>query len=351
MGSYQEGAKGMEELDGLKGSRARFLGAAGITGAAIAAGTWKTTKAGAALAPTRSYAAGRFALVLDGSTGYLHSVDGGGVAGEVVGELGSADYYQRKHIGNVKYEDFAVELGLSMSKAVYDWIALSLQGSYRRKSGEVVALDLNNAVRSSREFKEALITEIGFPAMDASSKDPAYMTVKFSPEQTERKKGSGATLTPESTKQQKTWLPSNFRFELKGLPTSKINKIDALTIKQTVVTDDIGETRDYTKEPGKLEFPNVVLTLAESDAQPWLDWFEEFVIRGNNGQEQEKSGSLVYLSPNLQEELGRLDFFNLGIFRVAEEKTESSSDQIRRIKVELYCERLEFKLPGMSRDG
>ena len=246
---------------------------------------------------------------------------------------------------------FAVELGLSMSKAVYDWIALSLKGSYRRKSGEVVALDLTNAVQSSREFKEALITEIGFPAMDASSKDPAYMTIKFSPEQTVRKKGAGATLTPESTKKQKTWLPSNFRFELKGLPTSKINKVDALTIKQTVVTDGIGETRDYAKEPGKLEFPNVVLTLAESDAQPWLDWFEDFVIRGNNGQEQEKSGSLVYLSPSLQEELGRLDFFNLGIFRVAEEKAESSADQIRRIKVELYCERLELKLPGMAGDG
>jgi len=339
----------MEEYEQLKGSRARFLGAAGITGAAIAAGTWKTTKAGAALAPTRSYAAGRFALLVDGTAGPLRSVDGGSIAGEVVREVGSADYYQRKHIGNVKYEDFSVALGLSMPNAMYDWIALTLQGSYRRKSGEVATLDMTNTVRSSREFKEALITEIGFPAMDASSKDTAYMTIRFAPEQTVRKKGSGATIPLDSTRQ-KAWLPSNFRFEMKGLPTSGISKIEALTIKQTV-TDGIGDERDYAKEPGKLEFPNVVLTLPESDAQPWLDWFDDFVMQGNNDQEREKSGSLVYLSANLQEELGRLDFFNLGIFRVAEAKAEANSELIKRITVELYCERIEFKLRGMSSDG
>lgn len=330
-----------------KASRARFLGtvgAAGVAGAALAGGAWRTGKAGAAAAPGgRAYSAGFFALQLDGSkeSGFLRSVEGGNAVGEVVHEVGSATYYQKKHIGNVKYEEFTAEFGLALPKDVYDWISATLTGKHERKSGSIIAADFNYEARARREFSDALITEIGFPAMDASSKDPAYMTLKFAPERTEDKPASGK-LSSGSKQQQKLWLPSNFRLEIKGLPTGKVSKIDALTIKQTAVTDDIGETRDYQKEPGKLEYPNLVFTIPEVDAQPWRDYFETFVIKGNNGEEFERTGRLTYLAPNLSDELGRLEFFNLGIFKLSTDKAESSSDTIRRVKVELYCERIEF---------
>ena len=34
----------------------------------------------------------------------------GGIVGEVVSEPGSATYFQKKHIGNVKYSEFTVRL-------------------------------------------------------------------------------------------------------------------------------------------------------------------------------------------------------------------------------------------------
>ena len=332
-----------------RASRARFLGtvgAAGVAGAAIAGGAWRTSKAGAAASP-RTYGAGFFALELDGSkeTGFLRSAEGGNAVGEVVHEVVTPSYYQKKHIGNVKYEEFTAEFGMAMPKGVYDWLSAFLAGKYERKSGAIVAADFNYNVQARREFSEALITEVSFPALDASSKDPAFMTVKFAPEQTVDKPASGK-LSSATKQQQKLWLPSNFRLEIGSkdgqLPTGKVNKIDAITIKQTAVTDDIGEIRDPAKEPGKLEFPNIVFTLPETDAQPWVAWFKTFVLEGNNSDEDEKTGKLTYLASNLTDELARLDFFNLGIFRISNEKAESASDTIRRIKVELYCERLEF---------
>jgi len=339
-----------------KASRARFLGtvgAAGVAGAAIAGGAWRTSKAGAAAAPGtggRAFSAGHFALQLEGSKeiGFLRSVEGGNAVGEVRHEVGSASYYQKKHIGNVKYEEITAEFGMAMSKDVYDWISATLTGNrdQERKSGAIIAADFNFNAQARREFTDALITEVGFPALDASSKDAAFMTVKFAPEETVDKPASGK-LSPESKKLQKQWLPSNFRFEVGDknlLPTGRVNKIEAITIKRTVVTDEIGDTRDPQKEPGKLEFPNLVFTLPEADAQPWLDYFEDFVIQGNNSDNDggEKRGRLTYLASNLKDELGRLDFFNLGIFKISTDKAEAASDTIKRVKVELYCERLEF---------
>ncbi len=338
-----------------RASRARFLGtvgAAGVAGAAIAGGAWRTSKAGAAAAPAgRAYSAAHFALQLDGSKelGFLRSAEGGNAVGEVVHEVGSAGYYQKKHIGNVKYEQITVEFGTGMSKDVYDWISSTLTGNrdQERKSGALLAADFNYNLKSRREFTEGLITAVTFPAMDASSKDTAFITLTFAPNQTTDVPASGQ-LSSAAKQKQKLWSPSSFRFDMKGLPTGKVSKIEALTIKQTVVTDDIGDQRNSQKEPGKLEIPNVVFTLPETDAQPWLDWFKTFVLEGNNSDEEEKTAQLTYLAPNLKDEVGRLDFRNVGIFGIAPEKSEANAETVKKFKIELYCERIEFTpLAGM----
>jgi hypothetical protein len=116
-------------------------------------------------------------------------------------------------------------------------------------------------------------------------------------------------------------------------------------MKQTTVIEDIGEGRLYQKEPRKLEVPNLKITLTESFAQSWIDWHEDFVINRNSGESQEKNGSLAFLASNRRDELARINFFNLGIFRLAPEKVQAQSDQIKRIVAEMYCERMEFVSP------
>jgi hypothetical protein len=343
----------VEEDRSVMTSRRRFLGtAAGATGVALGAAVWGANQAAAAVVPQgaaqplmadikRSFVASRFAIELDGvQGGFLKRVEGGHAYAEVVNETVTPTAFTMKHLGNVKYEDFTMQLGFSMSKAVYDWISASWQMNYRRKTGAIVAADFNYDVRRRREFSDALITETTIPACDGSSKDPAYMTLKFSPESTLVVPATGKVAAPQPGTQQKTWLPSNFRLDIKGLDCTRVNKIEAFTVKQGIVTDDVGESRDTTREPGKLEFPNLVISLAQTGGQSWLDWFEDFVIRGNNGQENEKNGSLVFLSPNLQTELARVDFFNLGIFKITDGPQEAGSDSIARHTASLYVERM-----------
>jgi hypothetical protein len=110
-----------------------------------------------------------------------------------------------------------------------------------------------------------------------------------------------------------------------------------------VASKDIGSARDSQKEPGKLEFPNLKITMAETHAQSFIDWYEDFVIRGNNVESKEKKGSLTLLSPNRQTELAKIEFSNMGIFRIQSDTT--GTDQSKRVTVELYVEKMTFQVP------
>ena len=142
------------------------------------------------------------------------------------------------------------------------------------------------------------------------------------------KKGSGQKIGQSAKPEQKVWLPSNFRLEISGLDCKFVTKIDSFTVKQTFASG-IGVGRDFEVQFGKLEFPNLSITLSEAHAQSWIDWHNDFVIMGKNSEENEKSGSLIFLSPDLSTELGRVNFHNLGIFRLSFDPAEA--DQINSV--------------------
>src|SRR5688572_13870277 len=105
----------------MANDRRNFLKSVG-TGAAAAVAVTKITEdsahaAGqnfAALAANRTNNQIKLALELDGEfAGWLSSFEGGQAVGEVV-EHKDGNGIVKKHIGNVKYEDINVSLGLSM---------------------------------------------------------------------------------------------------------------------------------------------------------------------------------------------------------------------------------------------
>jgi phage tail-like protein len=142
-------------MEGQGTSRRRFLGtAAGATGVALGAAVWGAGTAAAAVAGTdgpkalmadkRSYVSGRFALDLGGTkAGWLQDVEGGHATADVVNEKQGTDGIVHKHIAGVKYEDISLQIGFSMSKAIYDWISASWRMNYQRKNGSIVAADFD----------------------------------------------------------------------------------------------------------------------------------------------------------------------------------------------------------------
>jgi phage tail-like protein len=292
---------------------------------------------------TRSFATRNSALQLDGvSSGFVKAVAGGDISAEVISEPMGSYAFVKKHIGPPKYEDFELQVGFGMSTTFYDWISAAWNQNYQRKSGAIISTDFDLTPISERQFENALITETTIPALDASSKDAAYLTVKFSPEYTRNAKPTG-TVGKLTADKQKAFVPSNFRIEIDGLDCSKVNKVDALTVRQTVSTDVIGDARGYLKEPAKLEFPDLKITLAESTAKTWDTWFDDFVVKGNNGEANEKSGALVLLTPDRKTELARVTLHNLGIFALRRRQV-ANDETMQRVTAELYCEQMELQV-------
>ena len=287
-----------------------------------------------------SAADSRFALELGGSSmGFLNSVDGGGVFADVTNVILGSDLIARKHLGPAKYEEFAIQFGFSMAPALYDWIAKSWTDAPERKNGSVIATDNKLRSQTQRDFFNALITETTIPTLDASAKEASSLTLKFASELISAKKSSGSAIAKPA--KEKQFLSANFRLEIAGLDCTRVSRIESFTVKRSAFTVSSGGGGPHLL-PGRLDIPNLEISLSEAGAQDWLNWADDFIVKGNNGSTNEKTGSLTLLAPNLKTELARVSFFNLGICRLSPEKTGANA--IRRIKAELYCEHMEFKV-------
>ncbi len=296
----------------------------------------------------RSYVSGNFFMELDGvKCGFIRSIAGGGVSAEVINELGGPNYFIKKHVGQPIYLPFTMDVGFSMTKGVYEWIRQMWSMNLQRRNCAITSLDYNLTPKVTMQYSNCLLTEVTIPACDGASKEPAYMSFTIAPELARQ-------VTPAQTNskaygeygknEQKMWLPSNFVLQIDGLDCTKVNKIDSFTVKWGAITDDIGAARDYLKTPGKLDFPNLKISLADITADTWRKWFDEFVVKGNNGETNEKNGTLLLLPPNgdRTKPLCTIILHNLGIYKLEREKAQVGADQIKRVTAELYCERMEF---------
>jgi hypothetical protein len=294
----------------------------------------------------RSYVGNRFCLELQNrAAGWLLTADGGMATTETVQERLSNGYPVRKHAGNVKVEDISVNCGTAMSQQFYDWLKSSIEYKHERKQGSVITgnYDFKEVVR--HDFFEALIAEVGLPGVDATSKEACKFSIKFSPEYTETKYAGGTQSilpTPTAAEKQKLWQAANFKFVVDGMDCRKVSKVEPLLIKQNIIENTIGERLIFQKEPAQIDFPNVVFTIPESQAEPWYKWYDDFVARGNSSPEKEKQGHLEYLAADCTTTLFLVEFSNLGIIKFTPEKLDSSSEKLRYVKIEMYCEQMKF---------
>jgi hypothetical protein len=335
-------------------SRRAFIERAGLlTGGLLVLGPGGLLRASGAQAQvaaqikSRAFAAGSFMLSLDGKpVGFVQSFEGGTARGEVATMAVGPTAVVKKNIANVHYDPirFRAPVG-SMAPPFWDLLNNTLKGNAQRVSGEIAIADFNGTVQRRLTFSNALVTEMGIPALDAAAKELAYVEVALTPETSRSDEKGGGKVAADLIKGQKKSALANFRLAIDGLDQAckRINKVEALVVKQSVVVDQIGITREPAKQPGKLEFPNLVFTVPMLDAPEFQKWHKEFVIDGLNGDDKERSGSLDLLAPDLATAVLTVKFSNLGIFALA--PVAASGDTAASMKAELYCESMSLEVP------
>ncbi len=293
----------------------------------------------------RSFTGGNFQFTLDGSddTGYVKSISGGYLKGEVASEQTGPSALQFRHVATVDIEPITVELGMALSYRMIDWIRDSWNRRYSRRSGHVGHGDFDQNAFLEQHFADALLIETTFPTLDATSKEPLYMSAKILPETLEVKPGSGRLQGLISSKQ-KLWVANSFGVSIDGIDCNGVNKVDSFTIKQKHKKFHYGSARLAQVEPTGIEFPSLVLYVSLARAKPFFDWHNDYVVRGRRDTDMEKTGAIVYRGPN-GDDLLTLSLSGVGITAVSVEKSEANSDKIKMAKIELFVESMEIEDP------
>lgn len=281
----------------------------------------------------------RIALELNGAVvGFVKSVSGGSVIGEVVSNTPAPGQLPQKHVASVTYEPFAVEVDFSMAKVFYDWIRTSLENQEIEKDGAVIFVDGTNKEVFRKDFVRAMITEVTFPTLDGASKEPGYMTIKFNPGTIRYKPGSGTAITlPKPPPTSRKWIASNFRLEVGQLPTQRVARIDGFTWKR-IAHGDVGTDPRRPHPVMEVNVPNLTLAASYTDFKPWYDWFRASVI---DGKDVEQSGILTFLAADQTKELATVTLGNVGIFALDLDQT------LPRFDARLYVEVMNFNIKGL----
>src|SRR2546421_466863 len=127
-----------------------------------------------------AYTGGRFAFEFDdrASAGFVSGIDGAHFKADAVTYQQGSDFLVTKYAGRAKYDDITINVGAAMSPPFWKWVASSLEGKPQRRNGALVGYDFDFHERTRRSFFAGLIAEIGFPALDAASKNSASLSVK-----------------------------------------------------------------------------------------------------------------------------------------------------------------------------
>ncbi|MDX6585773.1 MAG: hypothetical protein QOI31_246 [Solirubrobacterales bacterium] len=335
-------------------TRGQFLGAGAALSAGALASTWRSPEAAEAqeAAPTPLAASEgvvtegafgpdfdgeKFFLELDGEPGgFVVDVQGGFPHGEILETPNGPDQF-KKHIGNVKYEEVSFKFAMTQQpQGLFNWISETLDRSVPSRSGSIKACDADFRVTQQGHFTDALITEIGFPALDAAAKDPAYMTLKFSSDAIATE-GGGGTVPSGGVKAG----DASFKFAAGSLSSKAPAKIDAFTIKQGLAEVSPGGP----KRAAKISIPDIKVTLTRnSGLSSWLAFYEDFLVEGNHSEADEIDGQVTLTNSKGTKELATIDLLNMGILAAIPVTEQVDGETVRRVQVEMYCEELHFDI-------
>jgi hypothetical protein len=288
---------------------------------------------------------GHFVLDINGeNAGFVKKFSGFAMEADIVSNDLGPDNVQKKHVANFRWTPGKAAIGIGMGKECYQWIKAAFDKGGATKSGSLIAADFNYQAISVQAFRDALVTSLTVPKLDGSSKEAAYFDLEFEVEQVRWSTGGGEDIRGKVGPKPKPWLCSNFRFEMGGLPCNRVASVDTFTWKCAVASDQVGTVRVPTKHPAKVTVPDIKVSISMADYQAWAEAAKKWFVDGQHLEENEMQGRIVFLEPGMKEEIGSIDLIHCGFKKFSQGDFEATGESIARFNVELYVEKMAFRL-------
>lgn len=278
------------------------------------------------------------------NVGFVQSFSGLNYEGTVVEQAMGQDNIVKKSITTIKPTEAKVKMGIGMGKGMYEWIKLAFDKKFEHRSGAFTAADFDFKATSTLTFHDALITSVTVPKLDGSSKEACYFDIGFDSERIEHAKAGGESLKSKIAAKQKSWIGSNFKFEMDGLDTKTTAVIESFTWKCAVTRDYQGGTQWAEIAPAAVTVPNVKVQIGYREHDSWAKWAKSWFVDGKREDGDEKNGRIVFTAPDQDRELGHIDLIHCGLAKFEDAESKANAEGIKRFTAELYVEEMKFNL-------
>lgn len=299
-----------------------------------------------------------FLLKIDGtmSGAYIKKVSGGRRSREKVKHaMGPTQEVAMGLGGKLKYEPISFDCSIAMGEQLLRWLNAAFKNSPEPRSGTILEADHNMVIKREIEFFDAFVSEVTFPAMDASSKEHAYLTVKIQPTRVEyRNVASGGN--PEvfqGESKAKNFSCAHFQFDVDGMSADQaqyVTKLDSFTWKANLKEDPLCNQDvplwahcgvdpfefKVTYNPGLQEF--------------FDDWDERFLRQGQ-AREGQHVGATLQFHDLTGKIISELEFYRVGLASGSQADAEAGSSDLTRSDVDLYASTLELQLDSSEFDA
>jgi hypothetical protein len=297
---------------------------------------------------------GNLAIQMNGQAwGGVQSLDGCRPKGTVVATQTSQGGVE-KHLAALTNETCVVSIRLTNQTGILQWIKAMLDGAPQRRN---LMISQGNPSTGKKlmevEVQDALLTQVKFPALNAGSTQTPDAELTFMPEQVERTTYSGTSGAPSmpNVPSIKQFNAAGFSFTLPSVPNShRTNSVDSVVVTQKT-TQHSEETFGYATEAAGLETGDLVITLPPQYSTEFGDWFEDFVIDGDNGPNREKTATLTF-KDSTASTLFTLEFDGVGVFDTwdVDSAGETHTSLMKRAYA-MYVEGVTLILPGAPAGG
>lgn len=229
-----------------------------------------------------------------------------------------------------------------MSEGLFQWIGESFAKGGVIRSGAIHSYDKYHRSVAIQSFSNAIVSEVGFPTLSASSRDRWVLNIRLAPEAVRAFKGNGAVIGFTAPLAKASILASNFRFSIPGLPTSHVIQIEGFTWQQTLVAPRKGTTRTTLGGATSIVTPRLKLIIPMNDYDKWRDRWESLVISGTAGASTLPTGTLEFFSPDLTARLPRIVFYDLAPISLHLSNMDANKEMLATFQVEFQVGRMEF---------
>lgn len=271
---------------------------------------------------------GMYHVSFDGaSAGFVRGFEGGDPRADVVVAGARLGAFEKKSLGAVRFTPIQLLVTYRSGQPFFDWMAALFAGTAAEKTVIITTLSPTGQPVKALKAYHCVLTRISIATLDTGSELPFHFVLTLTPQSTETVPAVATPAPPVTlTDTTSRFFSSDFKLQIDGLDASMVNRIGGVTISSS---------------GGAVVFSNLAITLAESTAAGWRAWLEDFAVKGNNGDDKEKNGTLQLLGPAGQGVKMTLRLRNLGILSLA--KSRDPLDQkLVAVRAELYCERMEI---------